>query len=413
MTGRHALDVPALRPLWCAVHDRLSTGRPVSRVRVGPLGDAGREALADLLGLDRLPGVEPTVPLARLEVAVADACGQSVREVAAAVLGPIRDRAAEREQESTRRAALWEWLARHEVVTAEPALADWVTHLRANGLVDGSLDRTRSLLTAALGVLAALPFDGEPLPVLAARLIDGDSHALDDGTRLSSTVLRALAVLHGVEMPDGAQERRSLWNRAGVADDDLSSTVLAVGLRPDGDGPVARISRISAEAGHPVSLTLAQLRSPGDFTGPTGPVHITENPSLLALALRRFGRHCPPLVCTSGWPNTAVIHLLRRLSTSGATLHHHGDFDGEGIRIAAHVLARTGAVPWRMSAEDYRSAAAQIPAGPDPGRLTPAPWSPALTAAMAELGTAVVEEVVADVLLDDLGAHATTGCPRD
>ncbi|MFD5436667.1 DUF2399 domain-containing protein [Kitasatospora sp. NPDC127067] len=47
-----------------------------------------------------------------------------------------------------------------------------------------------------------------------------------------------------------------------------------------------------------------------------------------------FGRHCPPLVCISGWPNTAVIHLLRRLSDDGASLRHHGDFDGEGIRIA-------------------------------------------------------------------------------
>ncbi|MFD8479566.1 DUF2399 domain-containing protein [Kitasatospora sp. NPDC059673] len=180
-----------------------------------------------------------------------------------------------------------------------------------------------------------------------------------------------------------------------MADDELSSTVLAVGLRLDGDGPLARIS---AEAGHPVSLTLAQLRTPGELTVPTGPVHISENPSVLALALRRFGRHCPPLVCTSGRPNTAVIHLLRRLATSGATLHYPGDFEGEGIRIGAHIVARTGATPWRMAAEDYRTAAARLP--------TAAPWSPTLTAAMAELRTAVVEEVVADTLLHDLAAHS-------
>ncbi|MET8630271.1 DUF2399 domain-containing protein [Kitasatospora sp. NPDC004669] len=174
------------------------------------------------------------------------------------------------------------------------------------GLVDGSPDRTRGLLSAALTVLAALPADGEPLPVLAARLLDGDSHALDDGTRLS------------------------------------------------------------------------------------------------ALVLRRFGPHCPPLVCTSGWPNTAVLHLLWHLADDGASLRYHGDFDGEGIRIAAHVLARTGAVPWRMAAADYRSAVDRLPTGPGPGRLTPAPWGPVLTEAMAELRTAVVEEVVADVLLDDL-----------
>ncbi|MBV6697663.1 TIGR02679 family protein [Kitasatospora aureofaciens] len=405
MTSRHTLDLPELRPLWDAVHGRLSTGRPVSRVRVGPLDDAGREALADLLGLDRLPGAEPTVPLAGLEAAVLEACGRPVREVVTAILGPIRDRAAERERAADERDALWNWLAGHEVVAAQPVLVEWVTHLRANGLVDGSPERTRSLLAAALTVLAELPADGEPLPVVAARHLDGDSHALDDGTRLSSVVLRALAVLYGTGMPDSAHARRALWSRAGVADDELSSTVLAAGLHLSGDAAAARICRISAEAGHPVSLTLAQLRSAGRLGRSAGPVHITENPSVLALALRRFGRHCPPVVCTSGWPNTAVIHLLRLLADCDASLHYHGDFDGEGIRIAAHVLAKTGAVPWRMAAEDYRSAVTRVPDGPDPGRLTPAPWDPALSDAMAELRTAVVEEVVADALLDDLAGH--------
>ncbi|MFI6847249.1 TIGR02679 family protein [Kitasatospora sp. NBC_00085] len=405
MTGRHPLDVPELRPLWSAVHDRLSAGRPVSRVRSGPLDDAGREALADLLGLDRLPGAEPTIPLAGLDRAVLETCGRPLRDVVAAILGPVHDRAAERERKTGQRDALWGWLAGHEVVTAQPVLLEWVGHLRSNGLVDGSPDRTRALLTTALTVLSALPAGGEPLPVLAARLLDGDSHALDDGTRLSSLVLRALAVLYGTDMPDAAEGRRALWSRAGVADDDLSATVLAVGLRPGGEGPVAGVSRICAGAGHPVSLTLAQLRSPGEFTGPAGPVHVTENPSVLALALRRFGHHCPPLVCTSGWPNTAVIHLLRRLADDGAALRYHGDFDGEGIRIAAHVLARTGAAPWRMGSDDYRAAAPRVPAGPGPGRLTPAPWDRALVESMAELRTAVVEEVVADILLDDLAEY--------
>ncbi|GAA1392312.1 hypothetical protein GCM10009639_23650 [Kitasatospora putterlickiae] len=405
MTDRHPLDLPELRPLWSAVHDRLSTGRPVSRVRSGPLDDAGREAVADLLGLDRLPGTEPTIPLAGLDGAVLDACGRPVRDVVTAILGPIHDRAAERHHRTGQRDALWAWLADHEVVTAQPALLEWVGHLRTAGLVDGSPDRTRGLMTAALTVLAALPVGGEPLPVLAARLLDGDSHALDDGTRLSSLVLRALAVLYGTDMPDAAEGRRTLWSRAGVADDELSATVLAIGLRPGGEGPVAGISRICAGAGHPVSLTLAQLRSPGEFIGPAGPVHITENPSVLALALRRFGRQCPPLVCTSGWPNTAVIHLLRRLAEDGAFLHYHGDFDGEGIRIAAHVMAKTGAAPWRMAAEDYRAAVTRVPSGPDPGRLTPAPWDPGLVDSMAELRTAVVEEMVADLLLDDLADH--------
>ncbi|MDF2263974.1 TIGR02679 domain-containing protein [Streptomyces coacervatus] len=40
-------------------------------------------------------------------------------------------------------------------------------------------------------VLAELPDQAEPPPVFAVRVLKGDSHALDDGTRLSTLTLRA------------------------------------------------------------------------------------------------------------------------------------------------------------------------------------------------------------------------------
>ncbi|MBV7695667.1 TIGR02679 family protein [Streptomyces sp. TRM70350] len=403
--GERTLRRPELRPLWHTVHDRLSSGRPVTRVRLGPLDDAQREALADLLGLDRLPDPRPFVPLARLEDAVTELSGRTVRETVTELVGPLGDRAGERRRQEGERAELWTWLADHDTVRAQPALSDWAASCRAAGLVGGSPERTRSLLTDALTVLAELPAQAEPLPVFAARVLNGHSHALDDGTPLSSHVLRALATLYDTAPPQSAADRRALWTRAGVADDDLSATVLVGGLRPAGDGPLARVARVCAEAGQAASLTLAQLRAPNEFAlaaDPAPVVHAVENPSILALAVRRFGPDCPPLVCTSGWPNSAAIHLLRLLADRGATLRYHGDFDGEGVRIAAYLLDKTPARPWRMTAADYRAAVARTPNGPQPGRLTEAPWDPELTPAMTEHGIAVVEELVADVLLADL-----------
>ncbi|MFE0377892.1 TIGR02679 family protein [Streptomyces inhibens] len=164
-----------------------------------------------------------------------------------------------------------------------------------------------------------------------------------------------------------------------------------------------------AEAGQAASLPLALLRAPGAFTLATEPapvVHVVENPSVMALALRRFGPYCPPLVCTSGWPNSAAIHLIRLLAEHGAALRYHGDFDGEGIRIAAYVFGKTPACPWRMTAADYRTTVTHTPHGLPPGRLTEVPWDPELTTTMADHGTAVVEELVADVLLEDLATAA-------
>ncbi|MGW0948116.1 TIGR02679 family protein [Streptomyces sp. NPDC002623] len=403
--GERTLRRPELRPLWHTVHSRLSSGRPVTRVRLGPLDEAQREALADLLGLDRLPDPRPAVSLARLEEAVTELSGRTVRETVTELVGPLDDRASERRRREDERAELWTWLDGHGTVRAQPALADWTASCRATGLVGGSPELTRTLLADALTVLAELPAQAEPLPVFAARVLKGDSHALDDGTRLSTLVLRALATLHDRAAPESAADRRALWTRAGVADDDLSATVLVGGLRAVGEGPLARVARACAEAGQAASLTLAQLRAPGEFTlacHPAPVVHAVENPSILALAVRRFGPYCPPLVCTSGWPNSAAIHLLRLLADQGAVLRYHGDFDGEGIRIAAYLLDKTPARPWRMTAADYRAAAARTPHGPAPGRLTEAPWDPELTRAMTEHGTAVVEELVADVLLADL-----------
>lgn len=406
--GERTLRRPELRPLWQTVHNRLSSGRPVTRVRLGPLDEAQREALADLLGLDRLPDVQPSITLTRLEEAVTELCGGTVRETVTELVGPLDDRAGERRRQEAERAELWTWLDGHDTVKAQPALADWAASCRAAGLVGGSSERTRSLITDALTVLAALPAQAEPLPAFAARVLKGDSHALDDGTRLSSFVLRALATLHDAAPPQSAADRRATWAREGVADDDLSTTVLATGLRLAGDGPLARVTRVCAGAGQAASLTLAQLRAPGDFTldaDPAPVVHAVENPSILALAVRRFGPDCLPLVCTSGWPNSAAIHLLRLLADQGATLRYHGDFDGEGIRIAAYVLDKTPARPWRMTAADYRAAVVRNPHGPQPGRLTEAPWDPELIHAMTDYGTAIVEELVADVLLEDLAAE--------
>jgi uncharacterized protein (TIGR02679 family) len=387
---------PSLRPLWQVVHERLSSGRPVSTVRVGPLADDEREALADLLGLAKLPGEYATVSITKLDEVLEPL---DVRTVVTQLLGPLDDRAARRAQAAAERADLWHWLENHDVITAQPALAEWAAQVRRSG-VNGSVASTRTLLDNVLRVLRQLPADGLPLSAFADGLL-GDAHALDDGTRESGLVLRALATVYGTTPPASAAERRALWERAGIADDALSAVVLAAGISPDGDGIAAVISRACADSAHAAALTLGQLRATV-FRGTPPDVWVVENPSVLAVALARFGPSCPPMVCTSGWPNSAGMLLLCRLSKAGSTLHYHGDFDGEGIRIAAHIIARTGAHPWRMSTADYLAALSAGSTGPPVGRVTDAPWDPALGDALRTHGTAVSEERVTDGLLGEL-----------
>jgi uncharacterized protein (TIGR02679 family) len=386
-------------PLWRALHRRLSGGRPVSAVRIGPLDAEQQEAIADLFGRARTPGAYVTVSVRQLDDLLRQSVGLGAREAVERIIGPLGDSAADRRRSTAEREGLWAWLEGHPVVTAQPALRDWVAGVRRGGLIDRSVSTTRTYLEEVLAVVAQLPAAGEPLPAFADRVLH-DTHALDEDRRRAALVVRALAAIYGVPAPPDAAARRALWERAGIAGDELSSIVLLAGFRTSGSGVAADVLDACARAGHAAVLTLAQLRAAGGWADPPGDVRVFENPAMIALALRRFGDACPPLVCIAGWPSAAGGLVLQRLAAAGARLHYHGDFDGDGLRIAAHVVARTGAEPWRMRSEDYLVAASAD--GPPVGRVTSVPWDHELAGHLVRVGTTVPEERVAPVLLDDL-----------
>jgi uncharacterized protein (TIGR02679 family) len=396
---------PELAPLWQAVHDRLSSGRTVTRVRVGPLDDRQQGALADLLGLGRMPGSYRTISMAALDQILTESVGAGAREVVSELIGPVGDRAGDRERTAAERAALWTWLSSHPVVIAQPVLESWAAGVRRAGLIGGSVDQTRDELDQALRVLGQLPASGTPLPVLADQVL-GNTHALDDGTRCAGIVLRALAAIYDVTVPGNAQQRRALWERAGVADDELSAVVLAAGIRPGGDDVASQILRLCARRGHAAALTLGQLKASDSARELPPEAWVFENPSVLAMALARFGRHCPPIVITAGWPNSAAILLLQKLAATGTLLHYHGDFDGEGLRIAAAIVARAAVEPWHMASADYLSAG---PDGPPVGRVSEVPWDTDLAGHLTRVGKTVAEERVAAGLLDELAGAAQAG----
>lgn len=398
-------DRPELARLWAAVRGRLeaSAGATVQRVTVDGLAPDERAAIAELLGLDRLPGERTAVPMARLEAVLADR-GTCARQVVEAVGGPLRDRAAERAAAQADREALWAWLASHPTVRAEPGLQTWVAGVRAAGIMDGSVAATRVLLASALRVLAALPADGRPLASFADDVC-GDPHALDDGRRLASLVLRGVAAWRDVPFPDDAEARRALWAEVGVARDALSAAVLVAGLRPEGPSPLAASLRTWADEGQATWVTLAQLEHDAPLRLAVPIVWAVENPSVISEALARFGPACPPVVCTSGWPSSAALRLLRDLGQEGAALRYAGDLDGDGVRIAAHLAERVGAQPWGMGVEDYRRWASDVPNGPPVGRVSDAPWDPHLASVMRELGVAVFQERRCAELLDAMAGR--------
>ncbi len=387
-----ALERPTLRPLADELARRLADGQVPATITIP---DACRSAVADLLGLDRVPASGRRLGVARLLEALGLPDVDALRHAVESVTGPLPQPAARRRAELERRGALWSWLAEEATaVTLGGPLDQWVEAQRARG-PRGGVDRRRRQLEQALAVLRRLPADGLPLASLAADEAGGP-HGLDRGRPLAAIVLDAVAVATGQARPANAEEARLLWESVGVAPDLLSSTVTAVGL-PGDDSPLGAWLHGARHASEPVTMTLANLRRwPRPPLPPDRTAFVVENPSLLAEAAGS-GWDGPALICSSGQPTVAVLTLLRQLGAAGAPMYQHADFDPGGLAITAWLQQRAGTIPWRMTAADYLSAVR--PGAAAFSAVPPTPWDLALGPAMSERRVAVYEEDVRHAIL--------------
>jgi uncharacterized protein (TIGR02679 family) len=320
---------------------------------------------------------------------------------------------------------LWHSALEHELCRRDERVAAWIDSLRATGALARAVPALREwplaerleaqclLLRDALAVLAALRVrSGRRDPPTARTLIAdelfGDPHALDDGRPLERLLTGALAFLAGVPRPAGAIDRRELWRRAGASLDALSASVLALGLRPAPDSPYARSCLERTLAGTPDLLTLHGLqRHPLRFPR-VAVVFSCENRTVIEAAAGALGAQAPPLVCTSGWPNSAVCLLFEMLTAGGAEIRHHGDFEWGGVRIAAWLRTRLGVLRWRYDAPSYEAAASAsaVPGKRLAGRPPATSVDPDLIPAMLARGRTVHEEAALDQLLGDLARAA-------
>lgn len=380
----------------------MERGQPLdTTVTLSGATSAQRVAVQRLLGRPPGPGTALSVSLPAVDDVVrrSGACPDGLAAAVIALTGNVvnRDAAAD-ERERAWRAA---FAPAADVVACRVELADWFAGIRRTGLVRrlaGTPEAATPLLADLTHVLRALPASGEPLGTFAARVCGG-AHTLDDDRPLATLALGAARAISGMADGSGAQWRRQVWASVGVLCDDVSSTVLTLGLPGDPTTATGRALAALREVGQPMVLTLRQLVSdPAALS--VRRVFVCENPVVIATAADRLGAHCAPLVCTSGQPGVAVVHLLRQLADAGAELRYHGDFDWGGVRIGNTVFERLPAKPWRFEAADYRVAA-------DRGRSLSGPpvdarWDADLAAEMRATQLAVEEEHVLDDLLSDL-----------
>jgi len=406
--NRDYLAKPELARLWAAARVAWErNGGLGGEARLDALTDAEASELDGLLTwLRRRPrtGAPLKVKLERLDARVRESeLAPSLQMVLEALGGALRDRPAERAAEATAWEQLWADAGEHPAARS-PEVVDWLERLNGSGgLKRAARGRERATLLACLDVLAVLPRDGVELSRLASELL-GDPHALDYDTLLGGLAGAALAFRAGRDRPRSAAEWRAEWTHVGVLCDALSCNLLALGLRPTGDGAVAESLRLLADAGEPAVITLRQL-SREEMTFAPETVFVCENPAVVSAAAEELGDAGRPLVCGGGWPNTAVGLVLERLRECGCELRYQGDFDAEGIRIAEYMRRRHGATSWRFDVDTYAAVLHRRPIAP---RLS-TPTDARLADAIRSVGVAGYEEDIIDALVGDLRVPVVAG----
>lgn len=354
-------------------------------LRVPNLTEDERLALVGLLGeyVKTRPGETLVLPLAKLdEVVRMRNLADGLLEAAATLEGrPIQTRA----EQQAAVAARWDNLLQSAWPARPGRASTWRERLRSGESTALTLlqrefnqqersrdQKHRSLALALEAVTLALdhlPADQNltlRLPVFA-NYFTGDPHGFDEETFAGRLLLRALTDLVGAECgvptpPEDSTERGILLGAAGLLPDGISSYVACFGitqaLQLEGHD---RQVEAAYEDG---SVILASLRQVARWTSLklSGPVlYAVENPpvfeelvdSLQQAGLRR------PVVCTSGFLSVAACRVLDLATASGATIAYGGDFDPNGLVIAAKLMQRYGdrLHLWGMGVEDYLAAA--------------------------------------------------------
>jgi uncharacterized protein (TIGR02679 family) len=398
---------PGLERLWQAARRTWErNGGLRGAARVANLDEAEAFAVDGLLPgrVPRRAGAAFSVPLARLDERVRTAgLASSLQALLEELGGPLRDRRGERQEAADARNELWAAADAHPIARSEEWVRAWLLALRSSGaLARTARGEERETLMRCLDVAQTLPRRGVELSRLASELT-GDPHAFDYGTPLGGLLGSALAAKRNLGRPASAAEWRARWSEQGVLCDSLSCSVLTFALLPTDHSGLAKSLRLRAELGEPDVLTLRMLvRTPMVFAPET--VYVCENPAVVSAAAEALGPASRPLICTGGWPNTAVATLLGALAAVGCHLRYQGDFDWEGRRIARHVAKNHRAVGWRADPVTYENAAARRDGGApalDRHRGVPTDGEE-LHVAMERRGVAVYEEDIVEQLIEDL-----------
>lgn len=248
-----------------------------------------------------------------------------------------------------------------ELARMYPQLGYWFTHIEQKSADTHWINRMLGSeefevscrqLTQALD---GLPLDYERLPVFGQRIL-GNPHAFDRTNDLGRLLIHALHVKRGQGGPPPSDTERvnDLLLEFKLLRDDITNFVTCANVTAECEGTEHPMWHGAAVMQSVLNVPMRELLRVDCVRPSRGhTVWIVENSGVFSSLLDDVPD--APLVCTHGQFKLAAYRLLDMLVASGCQLKYAGDFDPEGLQMAARLKERYGDKLdyWCMDLESY------------------------------------------------------------
>lgn len=248
-----------------------------------------------------------------------------------------------------------------ELKRTYPSLTFWFTYLEGrtadthwiNRMVE--MDKFDVSCERLAQAMERLPLDYERLPVFGQRIL-GNPHAFDRTTDLGKLLIHALHVKRGqIGAPPSDTERvNDLLLEFKLLRDDITNFVTCANVTAEREGTEHPMWHGAAVMHSVLNVPMRELLNVDRVRPSRGhTVWIVENSGVFSSLLDDVPD--APLVCTHGQFKLAAYRLLDALVASGCQLKYAGDFDPEGLQMAARLKERYGDKLdyWCMDLESY------------------------------------------------------------
>lgn len=178
-----------------------------------------------------------------------------------------------------------------------------------------------------IALINHLPQERVMLPIFSSQ-ITKDPHYLDLDTSTSNLFLYALSYFDDCLYPVSREEKVKLFSKYNLEIDVLSNYVLTFNLLTEKD-----YINCFSKNGESLILNIQNIIDIEKFDTVGKKVFIFENPSMLMEILAK--KMDVAVIISGGFPNSSVYLVLDKLLKSHNMLYYNGDFDPEGLLIAA------------------------------------------------------------------------------